>query len=289
MEQHITTYGIIGNPVSQSLSPLMHNAAFKVLEVDAVYQRFPLTEDELPGFMADLKDPDCPIFGLNVTVPYKESVLPFLDSLSPFAEKAQSVNTIVINPQRKLAGFNTDGPGFLAHLQELDFVTGGKRIAILGAGGTTRAIITSLCLLPQPPAVITLYNRTIVKAENLCQDLAQRMDVSMLKIAETIEEMDIGLADLLINTTSVGLHANDPLLVPQDLLHKNLLVYDVIYNPSRTPLLKQAKKRGAQIANGLGMLYYQGVLALEHWADTPVDEQVKIIMRQSLEEGAAGK
>jgi shikimate dehydrogenase len=287
MEEHITTYGIIGNPVAQSLSPLMHNAAFKALEVDAVYQRFLLSEDELPDFMADLKESDCPIFGLNVTVPYKESVIPFLDSLSPFAQKARSVNTIVINPQRALAGFNTDGPGFLAHLRELDFDTGGTRIAILGAGGTARAIITALCLLPSRPAAITLYNRTTVKAENLCQDLARRIDVGMIKVAGSIEE--IGSSDLLINTTSVGLRADDPQLVPEDLLHGDMLVYDVIYNPAMTPLLKRAKKREARIANGLGMLYYQGVLALEHWANTPVHEQVKIAMRQSLEKGAVGQ
>ena len=127
-------YGIIGNPLDHTLSPLMHNAAFKALKVNAVYQPFPIEEDELKLFIEDLKENDYPIYGLNVTIPYKEKILQFMDGANVFAEKVGAVNTIVINRSRKLFGYNTDGPGFLAHLKESGFSPEGKRIAILGAG-----------------------------------------------------------------------------------------------------------------------------------------------------------
>ena len=140
-------YGIIGNPVAHSLSPVMQNAAFKALKVNAVYQLFPLADqEELKLFMEDLKEENNPIFGLNVTVPYKQDVLPYLDSIDPLAEKIGAVNTILIDHHRKIHGFNTDGPGFLSHLTELNFDLKGNGSLFLGAGGTARAIISVLCL-----------------------------------------------------------------------------------------------------------------------------------------------
>ena len=123
MAKSTTTYGIIGYPVEHSLSPLMHNAAFKALGIKATYKLFPLQEEELDQFFKDLREEGSPIFGLNVTVPYKEKVMEYLDGVSLFAKKAMSVNTIVISPERKMTGYNTDGPGFLAHLAELKFNT----------------------------------------------------------------------------------------------------------------------------------------------------------------------
>src|SRR5208283_3254781 len=120
-------YGIIGNPLAHSLSPVMHNAAFKALKVNAVYKLFPLADqEELKLFMEDLKEDNNPIFGLNVTVPYKEDVLAYLDTIDPLAAKIGAVNTLVIDHGRKIHGFNTDGPGFLSHLTELKFDIKGK-------------------------------------------------------------------------------------------------------------------------------------------------------------------
>ncbi len=282
-------YGIIGFPLEHSLSPVMHNTAFKELGVDAEYKLFPLQEEELGDFFADLREKDSPIFGLNVTVPYKEAVIKYLDVLSPFAQKVNAVNTIVISPERKLTGFNTDGPGFLTHLIELGFQTGGKRVAILGAGGTTRAIVAVLCLLPERPASIKIYNRTRENLGQLLGDLGKRLDVSIVQPADSIDDLDIAMANLLINTTSVGLKANDPGLVDENLLHKGLLVYDVIYNPAETRLLKMAKKKGAKTSNGLGMLFYQGILALQHWSEAELDEDVKMIMRENLQKASLEK
>jgi shikimate dehydrogenase len=278
-------YGIIGKPLNHSLSPVMHNAAFKALHVNAVYKLFPLEEDELKLFFEDLKEADNPIFGLNVTVPYKEKVLEYMDGVNAFASKVGAVNTVVINPQRKLFGYNTDGPGFLTDLQAAGFNPEGKRIAIMGAGGTTRSILSVLSLITERPESIKLYNRTVGKAKDLINDLGQRMDLSMVEVVSSVEDLNIELADCLINTTSVGLKVGDASLVDPEMLHKGLFVYDVIYNPAQTQLLKDAKKVGAKTANGLGMLYYQGVLALQHWAHMELDDRIKAVMRRALDKG----
>lgn len=282
-------YGIIGFPLEHSLSPVMHNAAFQELGVDAEYKLFPLQEEELGDFFADLREKGSPVFGLNVTVPYKETVIKYLDVISPFALKVNAVNTIVISPDRSLTGFNTDGPGFLTHLTELGFNTGGKRIAILGAGGTTRAIIAVLCLLPERPQSIRIYNRTRENLDDLLADLRKRLDVSIVQAVDSIDDLGIGQADLLINTTPVGLKANDPGLIDENLLHKGLFVYDVIYNPAETQLLKMAKKKGAKVSNGLGMLFFQGVLALHHWSEMELDDDVRQVMRESLKKASLGR
>lgn len=284
MDEPLAEYGIIGNPLKHSLSPVMHNKAFELLDVPAVYKLFPLQENELSDFFSDLKKKDSPIFGLNVTVPYKEIVLQYLDSLSPFAQKAGAVNTIVIDDKRSLIGHNTDGPGFLAHLAELQFNSENKSISIIGAGGSARAIISALCTIPERPKLIRIYNRTTLRVDNLINDLKQRINVENVVDVMSIEDLNIHEADLLINTTSVGLQADDPCLVEEDLLHSDLLVYDLIYNPAETSLLKAAKEKGARVANGLGMLYYQGILAFEHWAEMQIDEQIKIQMREVLED-----
>ena len=278
-------YGIIGKPLNHSLSPMMHNAAFKALKANAVYKLFSLEEDELPLFFDDLKEVDNPIFGLNVTVPYKERVIAHMDGMHAFAAKVGAVNTIVINNQRKFFGYNTDGPGFLTDLNAAGFNPEGKRIAILGAGGTTRAILSVLTLINEQPESIRLYNRTPGKAKELVDDLSQRLDLSLVEVVATIEDLNIELADCLINTTSVGLKSTDESLVDPETLHKGLFVYDVIYNPAQTKLLKDAKQKGARTANGLGMLYYQGVLSLQHWAHMELDDKVKTIMRRALEKG----
>ncbi len=284
MKQPKTTYGIIGYPLGHSLSPAMHNAAFKELEVPAEYKLFPLREEELNDFFVNLHEKNSPIFGLNVTVPYKEAVIKYLDVVSPFAQEVNAVNTIVVAENRHLVGHNTDGPGFLTHLTELQFSTANKRIAILGAGGTTRAILAVLCLVPERPQSILIYNRTRSKLDAMLKDLGQRLEMSIVRAVDTIDDLNIELADLVINTTSVGMKADDPLLVNENVLHPNMLVYDVIYNPSETLLLQAARKRGANVSNGLGMLFYQGVLALQHWADMTIEERVKTKMREALDE-----
>lgn len=278
-------YGIIGYPVAQSLSPAMHNAAFKELGVDAIYKLFPLKEEDLDGFFGELHDPSSPIGGLNVTTPYKEKAVSYLDSMTPLTQRILAVNTIVITRERRLVGYNTDAPGFLSHLVDLGFNTRDKKIAVLGAGGSARAILGVLCMIPERPESIKIYNRSRERLNALVSDLATRMDTGIIEPAMSIDDLDIPGADLLINTTSVGLRGDDPCLIDEGLLHPSLLVYDLIYNPAETEFLKMARRRGARAANGLGMLYYQGVLALQHWVNIQLDDRIKRVMRQALEEG----
>ncbi len=278
-------YGIIGYPVTHSLSPAMHNAAFKELGVDAIYKLFPLKEEDLDGFFEKLRDRSSPIFGLNVTTPYNERAVSYLDTITPLAQRIMAVNTIVITHDRKLIGYNTDAPGFLSHLAELQFNTRDKKIALAGAGGSARAILGVLCMIPERPVSIKIYNRGTQRLNELLRDLATRMDTSLIEPVMTIDDLDIPEADLLINATSVGLRQDDPCLIDEGLLRPSLLVYDLIYNPAETELLKMARRRGARTANGLGMLYYQGVLGLQHWANVQLDDRVKHVMRQALEEG----
>ena len=283
-----SVYGLIGYPISHSLSPVMHNTAFKELGVDAVYKLFPLEEDGLDDFFNDLRDEKSSIFGLNVTVPYKEKVLKYIDNISPFAQKVGAINTIVLSRNRKLLGYNTDGPGFLTHLTEIGFEAGGKQIVILGAGGAARAILSVLCLIEQKPQSIRIFDIDKDKAGQLLNDFRHRFDISCVENVKSIDDLSIERADLLINTTPVGMKKNDPPLLEDDLLHPGLLVYDVIYNPKETLLLRMAKAKGAKISNGLGMLFYQGVLALQHWAETQIDDDIKKKMRKKLEERLEG-
>ena len=273
--------GIIGWPVAHSLSPLMHNAAFKALGIEATYTLFPLKEEELEGFFRDLRQEDSLIFGLNVTIPYKEKVIKYLDSLNPYAQKVGAVNTIVISKDRKLKGYNTDGPGFLAHLAELGFPTKDKRVAFLGAGGAARAVLSALCMIPERPSQIKIYDIEHEKAEQLVSDLKEKLDCRIIEAVNSIDDLNIELADLLVNATPVGMKPTDVPLVDEDSLHAGLCVYDLVYNPAQTLLLKMAKDKGAKGSNGLGMLFYQGVLAFQHWADTELPSGVKAKMKKA--------
>ncbi len=284
-EERNTVYGLIGYPLGHSLSPLMHNTAFEALGVPAVYKLFPLKDDELAGFFADLKEDASPVFGLNVTVPYKEKVLPYIDSLSPFARQIGAVNTIVIRKDRSLVGYNTDGLGFLTHLTEQGVETRKKRVAVLGAGGAARSIISALSIVPERPQAIRLYDIDKGKADQLAGDLRERLGAGHLSCVNSIDDLNIEISDILINATPVGMKDDDPVLVDEDLLHAQLFVYDVIYNPSQTRLLKMAQARGCRVSNGLGMLFYQGVLAFQHWADMELPVEIKDKMWQSLREG----
>jgi shikimate dehydrogenase len=278
----ISTYGLIGYPLGHSLSPVMHNAAMKAMGLDAVYTLFPMQKAEIKSFFDDLRTPDSHIFGLNVTVPHKESVIPFLDSLDPFAEKVGAVNTIVITGKRKLIGYNTDGPGFLTHLTECAFSAGGKRVSILGAGGASRALISVFCLLPEPPESVKVFDIDSERAMHLLRDLGQRMDISRVQVVSSIEDLDIEIADLLINATPVGMKSEDVALISEELLHANLMVYDLVYNPAETALLRMARQKGARTFNGLRMLFYQGVLAFQHWAEVQLPDDIKELMWEEL-------
>lgn len=277
-----TTYGLVGYPLGHSLSPVIHNTALAALEVDAVYELFPMGHEALADFFTALKAKESHIFGLNVTVPHKENVIPFLDALDPFATKVGAVNTVVITADRKLIGRNTDGPGFMTHLTEEGFNPSGRAVAILGAGGASRALISVLCLLPEKPREIKVFDVDQQRAGALVRDLSARMDTSSVKIVDSVAALNIETADLLINATPIGMKADDPCLVKEEWLHAGMMVYDLVYNPAETKLLAMARRRGARAVNGLRMLFYQAVLAFQHWAEIQLPEKIKAKMWEAL-------
>jgi len=269
-------YGLVGSPVSHSLSPLMHNAAFKASGMDAQYLLFELKPEELKGFFASLREKN--IYGLNVTVPYKEKALLYLKNISHEARLIGAVNTIKVSGGI-LEGYNTDGEGFIRHLKDdLGFDPRSKHIAIFGAGGASRAI--SVYLSKEAPASISIYDVDSDKAYKLVNYLRENCDDGVINYAVSIAELHLKEAGLVVNATTVGMKEDDPCIIDVNYLNKGALVYDLIYNPRETKLLKLARERGLRVSNGLGMLLYQGMASFEIWTGEPAPKEV---MRTALE------
>ena len=244
-------YLVIGNPIEHSLSPKLHNYWIKKNNIDAVYDKKQLNEVDIDNIILEVKSGK--IDGINVTVPFKQSVIPFLDELTPLAKEAQSVNTI-FKENNKIIGHNTDIGGFELALKYINYDVKDKKIFILGAGGVVPSIILSLKKMGV--SRIILSNRTKKKAEDL------------KKIYRDIEIVDWGeIADfnIIINATSVGLKSDDEIKLDYTDIGPNKLFYDVIYNPKQTNFLSKAKKFGNQIENGKMMFIYQAHQAFAIW------------------------
>lgn len=243
-------YFVIGNPIEHSLSPQLHNYWMKHCNINAIYEKKKLYENEIENFLLNIKQKK--ISGANVTVPFKKKVIPYLDLLSPEAEKTQSVNTIVLN-ENNLIGYNTDIVGFELAIKKLNFNLKGKEIFILGAGGVVPSIIFAL----QKMKVLTIKitNRTKEKAENLKTQFGNLEIVSWGQIPDF---------DVVINATSLGLKKED-INLNFSKAGENKLFYDVIYNPSETNFLNEAKKLNNQCENGKLMFIYQASAAFELW------------------------
>ena len=244
-------YLVIGNPIEHSLSPKLHNYWIKKNNIDAVYDKKQLNKVDIDNIILEVKSGK--IDGINVTVPFKQSVIPFLDELTPLAKEAQSVNTI-FKENNKIIGHNTDIGGFELALKYINYDVKDKKIFILGAGGVVPSIILSLKKMGV--SRIILSNRTKKKAENL------------KKIYRDIEIVDWGeIADfnIIINATSVGLKSDDEIKLDYTDIGPNKLFYDVIYNPKQTNFLSKAKKFGNQTENGKMMFIYQAHQAFAIW------------------------
>jgi len=244
-------YLVIGNPIKHSLSPKLHNYWIKENNIDAVYDKKQLSETDIEGIISEVKDGK--IEGINITVPFKKSVIPFLDKLTTLAKEAQSVNTI-FKKDNKIVGDNTDVGGFEQGLKHINYNVRNKKVFILGAGGVAPSIIIALKRLGA--AKIILSNRTKKKAENI------------KKIYSDLEIMDWGETpdfNMIINATSLGLKNDDEIKLNYDDIGPNKLFYDVIYNPSKTKFLSKAKQFGNQIENGKMMFIYQAQLAFKIW------------------------
>ena len=243
-------YFVIGNPIDHSLSPKLHNYWLKENNIDAIYDKKKIDEKDLQTTILEIKEKKTE--GINVTVPFKKSAIPYLDKLSPEAEQTQSVNTIVLTDDI-LVGHNTDISGFTKAIKDLNFNIEGKKIFILGAGGVVPSIIFALNKMNVSEIVIS--NRTRQKADDL---------KSQFKIVNVIDWGNIPKFDMIINATSLGL-SNEALNLNFSEVGDNKLFYDVIYNPAETNFLKEGKKLGNRTENGKLMFIYQAFEAFKLW------------------------
>ena len=244
-------YFVIGNPISHSLSPKLHNFWFRKHNLNAKYEKLLLEKDNLNKIVQKVKTGE--ISGLNVTVPFKQLIIPFLEKLSPEAQNTQSVNTVYLE-NNKLVGHNTDIAGFELAIRHIKFDTSNKNVLILGAGGVVPSVISALKNLSTKK--ISLMNRTKEKAEKL------------KSIFNEIEIIDWGALiefDMIINATSLGLKQNDKFGIDFSNVGQNKLFYDVIYEPFQTEFSKAANLPNNKFENGLNMFVYQAQKAFSIW------------------------
>ncbi|MGE6364389.1 shikimate dehydrogenase [Bacillus paramycoides] len=270
-------YGVIGNPIGHSLSPVMHNDAFEHLNMDAHYHAFLVEEETLGEAVKGLKV--LGISGFNVTTPHKVAIMEYLDEVAPLAEQIGAVNTVV-HREGKLIGYNTDGIGFVRALQSISKdPLQEKRILLIGAGGASRAIYFSLADVGVK--AIDIANRTVDKAENLIAGCMGNVNSHALSLERAAEVQ--GEYDIIIQTTTIGMH---PLVeyTPLEIrsLKQGTIVSDIIYNPFETKILGDAKEQGATIQNGIDMFVYQGALAFEMWTGCVpnIDRMKQLVMRK---------
>ena len=270
--------GIIGDPIEHTMSPVMHNAAFKHLGIDCVYLPFRVGKEDVGRAIEGVKALN--IRGLNVTIPHKTAVIPHLDGLDPMAEQVGAVNTIV-NDNGVLTGCNTDAAGFMRALRENNIEPGGTHIVVLGAGGASRGISF---LLAGSGANLTILNRSRQRAEDLAAQISSvtESDVKAMVLNEENLSLALEKADVLVNTTRVGMIPDVNITpVPPGLLRPGMAVFDIVYNPVKTRLLTDAEAAGARTIGGLEMLVWQGALAFTLWTgrEAPVDLMRKVAFK----------
>ena len=280
--------GIIGYPIDHSISPIFQQAALDYIGIDAIYEKWEVTPEKVGDFVNQLRAPDS--LGINVTLPYKRAVIPFLDEVDEWATSAGAVNTIV-NQGGHLSGHNTDGPGFLqALLNETGYDPKGTSALILGAGGAARGIL--LALVRGGVESIVIANRTLERAGELSR-LSYDYGVASEAISISGDALNeaANSADLIVNCTSLGMsHGPDELGSPMSAaqIPGTAIVNDLVYTPMLTPMLKEAAKAGATTLGGLHMLIYQGVLSFKMWTgqDPPVDVMLDVATKEMISRGA---
>ncbi len=259
-------YFVLGNPIEHSLSPKLHNFWIKNNNLKAIYEKKKIKDNEIEKFISDIRNRK--VHGANVTVPFKKTVIPYLDLLSFEAKKTQSVNTIYLKND-KIVGHNTDVEGFEKNIKALNFNTIDKKILILGAGGVVPSLIFALHKMKIYDVTIT--NRTKSKVEDLKK---------LFKDLKTTDWGTIQSCDIIINATSLGLNKNEKINLDFSIIGQNKLFYDVIYNPKETEFLKTGKRLGNKIENGILMFIHQAAAAFKIWHNIePIinDELIKFL------------
>lgn len=259
MVEEMRTYCLIGDPVSHSLSPAMHNAAFKSLSMDDVYIAYKVSSHELESSVESLRS--VKISGFNVTIPHKIAVLQYLDEVDLLSRKAGAVNTVA-SIDGRFKGFNTDIQGFLQPLLNRGIDFRGLSVLLFGAGGSARAVVASLSSVTGISKLV-VANRTYNKSSELSKQAELQgltSSVSMIEEAKVMAKR----FDLIVNATSVGLQSNESILDSED-IDGSSTVYDLVYRPVMTKLLENAREKGARIIYGYEMLLEQGAQAFEIW------------------------
>ena len=244
-------YLVIGNPIEHSLSPKLHNYWIKKNNIDAIYDKKQVKESDIKDIISDIKNEK--INGINVTMPFKKLIIPFIDKLSPEANESQSVNTIYLE-NGKIIGHNTDIAGFELGLKHFKYDVKDKKVLILGAGGVVSSMI--LALNKMKVSKIILSNRTKKKAEDLKRSF---------KDLDIVAWGNVPNFDMIINATSIGLKEEDEIKLNYSKIGPNKFFYDAIYNPQQTNFLKKAKEYGNKIGNGKMMFIYQARQAFTIW------------------------
>lgn len=275
---HTRLTALLGSPVAHSISPLMHNEAFQLLDLDYTYLCFEVNEKTLPAAVDGLKA--CGIRGFNLTMPNKNKIVELLDELSPAARLIGAVNTVV-NDDGHLTGYNTDGVGYMQAVKDAGYDITGKTITIMGAGGAATAICAQAALDGVEKIHIfaretsRFWDRTQKLAENINSTLPCKAVLHENKNTAALAQA-ISESALLLNATSVGMAPNTEGTIIEDtsLYHPDLIVSDVIYNPRETRFLKEAREAGCRTFNGMYMLLYQGAEAFRLWTgkEMPVKE-----------------
>ena len=266
--------GLIGHPVEHSFSPPMHNAAFDALGMDYTYVAFDVNPAELQKAIEGARSLN--IRGFNVTIPHKIDVMKYLDEIDDVARLIGAVNTIDF---KNLKGYNTDGIGAVRAIEEVISIKN-KNVVIAGAGGASRAI--SFYIAKYGADSLTILNRNVDKAQSLARDVSNSGLIGDVK-SDSINEINAYLADadILVDTTPLGMHPhiNDQPIATAENMHDELVVFDAVYNPNETVLLKQAIEAGAKPVYGIKMLLYQGAESFKIWtgADAPVDIMEKAL------------
>ena len=242
---------VIGNPIDHSLSPKLHNYWINQNDINAIYDKKNLKEGDLENLISQVRDKK--IDGINVTLPFKKLIIPFLDKLTLEAQKTQSVNTVYLN-KKKVVGHNTDIDGFEMSIQKSNIDLSNKKVLILGAGGVVSSIILALTKMKVSRVIVS--NRTKEKAENLKQIFNNIIVIDWGEVPDF---------DMIINATSLGLKEDDEIPLDFSLINKDKFFYDVIYNPKETGFLKIGKKTGNIAINGKLMFVYQAYMAFNIW------------------------
>jgi len=270
-------YGIIGDPVEHSLSPVIQNAAFEYFKLNCIYVAFHVKQAELKSAINGIRS--LKIHGFNVTMPHKTSILPLIDEVEKTAAKIGAVNTVK-NVNGRLIGYNTDGVGVLKALEKNGISLSGKKIVVLGAGGAGRAV--SYALAPIVGELVIL-NRTQLKAQTLANELCAESKAT-ISYGQLNDESSLRHAlrdvDVIINATSVGMHpCENETPIDRKLLNAEVTVFDLIYSPLKTRLLKEAEALNAKTLNGLHLLVHQGAESFKIWTalDAPLDVMWKAL------------